>query len=82
MKANNFSEKSTAVFSVELAEIERVLYALAFAKRWSADVYGYEAKKYESLYIDLYEGAVEAFGKERVDECCCADINDVETIRR
>lgn len=56
--------KSSATFSLDIDDLDKILYSLAFAAGWASEVNNYEYKNYKKLWYDLLEGAKKAFDEK------------------
>jgi len=61
-------EKSSAVFKLNIDDLDKILYSLAFAAGWGDEVTNYNYKDYKKLWYDLLEGAKKSFDEKEVKE--------------
>lgn len=73
-KTNNLS------VSLNIANIQNILFALAYTYKWDDEADKWKRAEYESLYIDLYKEAVKTFNKEELEDLGLnANIENVQT---
>lgn len=61
-------EKSSAVFKLNIDDLDKILYSLAFTAGWGSEVNNYNYKDYKKLWYDLLEGAKKSFDEKEVKD--------------
>ena len=61
-------EKSSAVFKLNIDDLDKILYSLAFTAGWGDEVNNYNYKDYKKLWYDLLEGAKKSFDENEVKD--------------
>ena len=76
----NGGDKKTLSVSLNEANLENILFALAYTYKWDDEADKWQRAEYESLYFSLYKEAVKTFGKEKLKELGIEDnIEKVQT---
>lgn len=53
--------------SLNQANLQNILFALAYTYKWDDEADKWKRAEYESLYLSLYKEASKIFGKEELD---------------
>ena len=53
--------KESATFSLNIDDLDKIMYSLAFTAAWSDNVSNYDLKDYKKLFYDLLKGAKKSF---------------------
>ena len=62
------ADKKTLSISLNEANLENILFALAYTYKWDDEADKWQRAEYESLYFSLYKEAIKTFGKETLEE--------------
>lgn len=73
------SDKKTLSISLNEANLENILFALAYTYKWDDEADKWQRAEYESLYFSLYKEAVKTFGKETLKDLGIED--DIEKVQ-
>lgn len=57
--------KESAIFSLNPEDVDKILYSLAFAAAWGAEVGNYEYPGWKKLFYELRDGAEKTFDKSK-----------------
>ena len=60
-------------------KLSKLLFALAFTRKWNDDLNKWDRAEYESLYLSLYKEASKTFGKEELEDLGIED--DIEKVQ-
>ena len=71
--------KKTLSILLNEANLENILFALAYTYKWDDEADKWQRAEYESLYFSLYKEAVKTFGKEKLKELGIED--DIEKVQ-
>lgn len=72
-KTNNLS------ISLNQANLQNILFALAYTYKWDDEADKWKRAEYESLYLSLYKEASKTFGKEELEDLGIED--DIEKVQ-
>jgi len=73
------ADKKTLSILLNEANLENILFALAYTYKWDDEADKWQRAEYESLYFSLYKEAVKTFGKEKLKELGIED--DIEKVQ-
>ena len=77
---DNKISKNNLSASLNIANINNILFALAYTYKHDDEADKWERAEYESLYFSLYKEAVKAFGKNELEDLGIEDnIEKVQT---
>ena len=72
-KINNLS------ITLNQANLQNILFALAYTYKWDDEADKWKRAEYESLYLSLYKEASKTFGKEELEDLGIED--DIENVQ-
>lgn len=72
-KINNLS------ITLNQANLQNILFALAYTYKWDDEADKWKRAEYESLYLSLYKEASKIFGKEELEDLGIED--DIENVQ-
>ena len=78
---NTKDDKKTLSVSVSLneANLQNILFALAYTYKWDDEADKVQRAQYKSLYLSLYKEASKVFGKEDLENLGIE--NDIEKVQ-
>ena len=72
-------DKKTVSVSLNEANLQTILFALAYTYKWDDEMNKWQRAEYDSLYLSLYKEASKVFGKEYLKDLGIED--DIEKVQ-